>query len=98
MPLVLLRGLVILASGIWLVFAPPDLERRGLVAVVLAVFAAYSVGLCLPLWFRANLVLRWNLPVLAIDLAFALAIIRVTGGARSVFFLALWSSRRAASS
>ncbi len=88
--LVVLRGLVIVASVLWLVFAPPDLPRPGLVALVLAAFSLYGLGLYALLWFRPGAVLRRNLVVLCVDLAFALAVIRLTGGARSVFFLAFY--------
>jgi PAS domain S-box-containing protein len=90
-PLGLLRALVIVASFVWLALVTPDqaAEPR-LVAVVLGAFAAYGVVLLVLLWRRTAAVLRWNFPVLVLDLGFALTVIFLTGGIHSVFFLAFY--------
>ncbi|HWP34032.1 MAG TPA: ATP-binding protein [Thermodesulfobacteriota bacterium] len=88
--LVLLRALVIVASFTWLAFAPLQVPQRRLVAGLLAAFLAYSLLLIRLLWRCPGRVLRWNLAVMAADMAFALALVHLTGGARSVFFLAFY--------
>jgi PAS domain S-box-containing protein len=89
-PLLLLRVLVIAASFVWLVLAPPGAEAPGLLNGVLASFAAYGVVLLVAGWTRPDVVIRWNLPVLALDVLFALTVIHLSGGVRSVFFLAFY--------
>ncbi len=88
--LVLLRALVILASFTWLAFAPPGVQRPRLTALLLFAFLAYSVGLYVLLWRWTVQLLRWNVAVLAVDTAFALMLVHLTGGAQSVFFLAFY--------
>lgn len=90
LPLFLLRGLVVLASLVWLALAPAVAEQPGLVTLLLAAFALYGTGMLALLWVEPTRALRWNVVVLTLDLGFALAVIRLTGGARSVFFLALY--------
>ncbi len=89
--LILLRTLVILASFTWLAFAPPELlADPGLTAAVLLALLAYSLGLYALLWWRTAQVLRWNVAIMLGDMGFAFALVALTGGARSVFFLALY--------
>lgn len=88
--LVLLRALVILASFTWLAFAPPGVQQPRLTALLLFIFLVYSVGLYVLLWLWTEHVLRWNVAVLAVDMAFALMLVHLTGGAQSVFFLAFY--------
>ncbi len=85
----MLRGLVVVASIGWLAFAPPGAAAPRL-AALLATFALYSLGLLGLLWTRPDVALRLALPVLGVDLLFALLLIALTGGARSVFYLALY--------
>jgi signal transduction histidine kinase len=56
---------------------------------VLLGFVVYSATVITALWMRTAAVLRWNLLVLLGDVAFALALIAVSGGAGSTLFLAL---------
>jgi PAS domain S-box-containing protein len=88
--LVLLRVLVILASFAWLAFAWPGLDHPRIVAAVLSGFLVHGVVLFALLWRRTEQVLRWNVAVMLVDMGFALALVALTGGARSVFFLAFY--------
>ncbi len=88
--LVLLRVLVILASFAWLAVAWPGLEHPRLVAAVLSGFLVHGVVLFALLWWQAERVLRWNVAVMLGDMGFALALVALTGGTRSVFFLAFY--------
>ena len=73
----------------WVLTAPADLFGRTATAVIVSAFALYSALLIAALWMWPAAVLRLNLAVLVVDLAFALALIRLTGGAGSAVFLAL---------
>jgi len=84
-----LRGLAIIAAFVWLVLAPSDLPGWSRLALAIAVFTAYSLLLSFLLWLRPGLRLRIRLPVFLIDLAFALLLIHLSGGAKSVLYLAL---------
>ncbi len=84
-----LRGLAVVAGFVWLALTPTDFVGWILLAFALAAFAGYSVFLYVLIWFRPRLVFRLHLPVLLIDLAFALLLIRLSGGAESTLFLAL---------
>jgi signal transduction histidine kinase len=85
----LLRALAIVLGALWVALTPADDPRRGAAAVVLLGFVAYSATVITALWMRTAAVLRWNLLVLLGDVAFALALIAVSGGAGSTLFLAL---------
>src|SRR5262245_13388942 len=85
----LLRGLALLFGVIWLVIAPRSLPTWNLAALTTLAFLAWSVGLTSALWRRPSAALRWNLAVVVVDLSFALALIRLTGGAHSALYLAL---------
>jgi PAS domain S-box-containing protein len=84
-----LRGLAVIAGFVWLVLTPTDFVGWILLAFALAAFACYSLLLYVLIWFRPRVVFRLHLPVLLIDLAFALLLIRLSGGAESTLFLAL---------
>ncbi len=84
-----LRGLVVIAAVVWLALTPREIVGWILLAFAIAGFAAYSLLLYALLWLFPRLVFRLNFPVLLIDLAFALLLIRLSGGARSVLYLAL---------
>src|SRR3972149_6062997 len=83
------RGLAVIAGFVWLALPPPDFVGWLLLAFALAAFACYSLLLYLLIWLRPGLVFRLQLPVLLLDLAFALLLIRLSGGAESTLFLAL---------
>ena len=85
----LLRLLAIAAGLTWVILAPEAHRGVAPIHVVLAAFAVYSGALILALWYRPGAMLRLNAGVLAVDLVFALLLIRVTGGAGSTLFLAL---------
>jgi len=85
----LLRGLAVVAAFVWLALAPAHLPDRNRLALTAAAFTAYSLLLYVLIWLRPRVVFRLHLPVLLIDLAFALLLIRFSGGAASTLFLAL---------
>ncbi|MBI4609269.1 MAG: PAS domain S-box protein [Candidatus Rokubacteria bacterium] len=85
----LLRALAIVAGAVWVALAPPGFPDRGALTLAVAAFALYSFGLYALLWIRPRLALRLHVLVLLIDLAFALLLIFLSGGARSTLFLAL---------
>lgn len=84
-----LRGLAVIAGFVWLALTPTDFVGWILLAFALAAFTCYSLLLYLLIWLRPGLVFRLQLPVLLLDLAFALLLIRLSGGAESTLFLAL---------
>jgi PAS domain S-box-containing protein len=86
----LLRTLAVLAGFVWLLLTPGTSVGWWNPAHCTALgFALYSAGLMAALWRWPRRVLRLNPLVLLADLTFALLLIRFTGGARSVLFLAL---------
>jgi PAS domain S-box-containing protein len=85
----LLRALAMLAGFVWVLLAPREYQGDAPVRTVLLGFFLYSVSLMAALWRWPGRVLRLNFYVLMADLAFALALIRFTGGTRSTLFLAL---------
>ncbi len=85
----LLRGLAVLAAFVWVALAPTHFPGWNRIAVAVAAFAAYSLFLYALIWFRPRLAFRLHLPVLLIDLTFALLLIRLSGGAESVLYLSL---------
>lgn len=84
-----LRGLAVIAGFVWLALTPTDFVGWILLAFALAAFTCYSLLLYLLIWLRPGLVFRLHLPVLLLDMAFALLLIRLSGGAESTLFLAL---------
>jgi PAS domain S-box-containing protein len=90
LPLVLLRVLVIVASFVWLVLAPPEVAAPRALAAVLGGFSAYGLLLFVAAWRWPDVVMRWNVPVLVVDILVALTVIQLSGGVRSVFFLAFY--------
>ena len=84
-----LRALAIIAGVVWVALAPPGFPSRNVLALTVAAFAAYSFILYALLWSRPRSALRLHVPVLLIDLGFALLLIFFSGGARSTLFLAL---------
>jgi len=84
----MLRFLAILSGWVWIVLTPRPAGFDTLDATMLA-FLVYSLALIAGLWIRPGRLLRLNLWVVMIDVAFALALIRLTGGAPSTLFLAL---------
>jgi PAS domain S-box-containing protein len=87
---VALRAAVILGCYGWLFFLPLAAADRRAIALLLHAFSAYSLLLYFLIARRPVRVLQCNLLVLAIDLAFAFALIRVTGGVESPFVPALY--------
>ncbi len=85
----LLRGLAVLAAFVWLTLAPTHFPGWNRIAVTVAAFTAYSLFLYVLIWLRPRLAFRLHLPVLLIDLTFALLLIRFSGGAESVLYLSL---------
>lgn len=85
----LLRGLVVIAAFMWLTLAPSHFPGWSRLALAIGAFTAYSLFLYVLIWLRPQLTFRLHLPVLLIDLAFALLLIRLSGGAESTLYLAL---------
>ncbi len=85
----LLRALAILAGVVWVALTPASYPRRGAVAAAVLAFAIYGVVLYAFIWLRPRTAFRFHLPVLLVDLAFALALIRLSGGTHSALYLAL---------
>lgn len=84
-----LRALAIVAGVVWVALAPAEFPNRSALALAVGGFAAYSVLLYGLLWIRPRRALRLHVPVLLVDLTFALLLISLSGGARSTLFLAL---------
>src|SRR3990172_7154139 len=89
MALVVLRAMVLLAVCIWYAFAPTWVDRWT-VGLLILTFVTYSLAIFFLLWFRTWQTIRLNVLVMLIDLAFALTLVRLTGGAQSVFYLAFY--------
>ena len=85
----LLRWLAVTAGAVWILLAPPEYAGRPAVLLTMLGFVLYSVAVTSALWAWPGRMLRLNQWVLAIDLAFALALIRLTGGVSSTLFNAL---------
>jgi PAS domain S-box-containing protein len=85
----LLRWLAVTAGLLWILLALPAHEGWHAVHSAMLGFLLYSVAVTSALWRWPGRMLRLNLLVLATDLAFALLLIRLTGGAPSTLFLAL---------
>lgn len=89
MALPFLRALATVAAFAWFVLAPRELPNRPEIAITIVAFVAYSVAIVACLWRWPAQTLAHHFPVFLADLAFALVLIRLTGGARSTLFLAL---------
>jgi hypothetical protein len=76
----LLRWLAVMAGLVWILLAPPAHEGWHAVHSAMLGFFLYSVAVTGALWRWPGRMLRLNLLVLATDLAFALLLIRLTGG------------------
>jgi PAS domain S-box-containing protein len=87
--LALLRALAALAGFVWMLLAPTGSHGGAPVHGTLLAFVAYSAVLLAALWRWPDRTLRLNVPVVALDVVFALLLIRFTGGAGSILFLAL---------
>src|SRR5262249_19067104 len=85
----LLRPPAVVAGLLWVLLAPAAHRGWAAVHAILLGFVLYSAALIAALWRRPGAMLRLNAGVLAVDLVFALLLIRVTGGAQSTLFLAL---------
>ena len=85
----LLRWLAVMAGAAWILLAPPEYAGRHAVLFTMLGFAVYSVIVTGALWAWPGRMLGLNKWVVAIDLAFALALIRLTGGVSSTLFNAL---------
>ncbi|HXJ79530.1 MAG TPA: ATP-binding protein [Candidatus Methylomirabilis sp.] len=85
----LLRALAVLAGFVWVLLAPSESRGWEPAQSVLLAFFVYSAALMVALWRWPARTLGLNRLVAVADLAFALLLIHVTGGTRSVLFLAL---------
>lgn len=85
----LLRVLAIVLGVLWVLLTPAGDPRRGPVGITLVGFTVYSAVVIAALWARPASVVRRSSAVLLGDVAFALALIALSGGAGSTLFLAL---------
>ena len=85
----LLRVLAIVLGVLWVLLTPVGDPRRGPVGITLLGFTVYSAVVIAALWARPAGVVRRSSVVLLGDVAFALALIALSGGAGSTLFLAL---------
>ena len=85
-----LRLAVIVGSYGWLFLTPFDAAHRHSAAFLLHAFTAYCILLYLWITFQQSRVMQLNILILIIDLAFALVLIRLTGGVESPFYLGLY--------
>jgi PAS domain S-box-containing protein len=85
----LMRWLAVVAGLLWILLAPPEYSGWHAVHSAMIAFLFYSVAITSALWRWPGRMLRLNMLVLPADLAFALLLIRLTGGASSALFLAL---------
>jgi len=85
----LLRTLAFLALLAWDALSPTAAPGWDTVDAIILAFLFYSIALEGALWYRASWALRLSPLVLLADLAFALVIIHLTGGAHSALYLAL---------
>lgn len=87
---VALRVAAIIGSYGWLLLTPLPQTQRSTVTFLLYAFTLYCVLLYAWIVTHQEQMRRLNLLVLVIDLGFSLALIRLTGGVESPFFLALY--------
>src|SRR3990172_1461276 len=85
----LIRTLAVLAILTWNLLSPTAAPGWDAVDTTVLAFVLYSAAVEAALWFRPGTTLGWNVPILLVDLAFALILIWETGGAPSGLYLAL---------
>jgi PAS domain S-box-containing protein len=85
----LLRALAVLTGAVWVLLSWSRYSSWAGVHFTLLAFSSYSIGLIAALMRWPHALLRHNRVVLAVDVAFALLLIRFTGGPTSSLFLAL---------
>lgn len=85
-----LRVAAIIGSYGWLLLTPLPEPQRSTIALLLHAFTLYCIVLYIWVALQEQRVRRLSMVILLIDLAFALALIRLTGGLESPFFLALY--------
>jgi hypothetical protein len=85
----LLRALAIVLGVLWVLLTPAGDPGRSPVGITLLGFTVYSAIVIAALWARPAAVVRRSSVVLLGDVAFALALIALSGGAGSTLFLAL---------
>ncbi len=85
----LIRLLAVVSGYVWVLLAPAPWAGWDAVDTTMLGFLLYSLAVIGLLWWKPAPMLRLNFPVLLVDLAFALLLIHLSGGARSTLFLAL---------
>lgn len=85
-----LRIAAIIGSYGWLLLTPLPQPQRSAITLLLHAFTLYCILLYAWIVAHQQQVRRLNLLVLVFDLGFSLALIRLTGGVESPFFLALY--------
>jgi len=86
----LLRVLVIAGSLLWVLLVPVPFTLRQHLGLLLLTFTAYSVGLHALVLARGFTIAALDLWVFGLDLAFATALVHLTGGLASDFYLAFY--------
>ncbi|MGH7362363.1 MAG: two-component system sensor histidine kinase NtrB [Candidatus Methylomirabilales bacterium] len=86
----LLRVLVIAGSLLWVLLAPLPPAQRQHLGLFLLAFTAYSAGLYVLVLARGLTIAALSFWVFALDLAFATALVHLTGGLASDFYLAFY--------
>jgi two-component system NtrC family sensor kinase len=84
-----IRILAVASGYVWVFLAPRAYRGWDAVDGTMLAFLLYSLTVIGLLWFRPSIVLPRHFFVLLVDLAFALTLIRLTGGAHSTLWLAL---------
>ncbi len=84
-----IRILAVAWGYIWILLAPAAYRGWDAVDGTMLAFLLYSLAVITLLWLRPAIILPHHLLVLLGDLAFALTLIHLTGGARSGLWLAL---------
>ncbi len=85
----LIRLLAVVSGYVWVLLAPSPWAGWDAVDTTMLGFLLYSLLVIGLLWWKPAPTLRARSLVLVLDLAFALLLIHLTGGARSTLFLAL---------
>ncbi|MGH7392397.1 MAG: two-component system sensor histidine kinase NtrB [Candidatus Rokuibacteriota bacterium] len=84
-----IRALAVVCGCVWVALSSRAQPGFDTLDATMLAFLLYSAALIALLWARPGATLRLNVLVLVVDLAFALLLVHLTGGARSTLYLAL---------
>ncbi|HSE92774.1 MAG TPA: ATP-binding protein, partial [Methylomirabilota bacterium] len=85
----IIRAMAVVAGCVWVALSPRAHAGLDAADATMLAFLLYSAALMALLWVWPGATLRLNFLVLLVDLAFALLLIHLTGGAQSTLYLAL---------